>query len=288
MADSKKKATKKGKKKTTKPDPKPEVEVEDDGPIDAVPGKEATLAERIIWVRGRVTRLGKDSQVGSGNYAYKGISHDKVTAFIRPKANQAGILIYLTLLDQEVHDTGVKTNSGRPITQTRCWFEVTFQNVHHAEDVITIKVSAFADDNGDKAPGKAQSYAFKYALLKMFMIETGEEDEARTNPDDGGERPGIIGDDEKAQADVWAMADELYGDDAQAKLKAMAKRRFFVEEYTLIPIDRLADVFRALKSNHAREQREKEDAASKTDGGEGSTEADGDTGESITGDAPKD
>lgn len=279
MATAKKKPT----KKAAKPVAKPEPAAEDDQ-IDGVPGRDATLAERIIWVRNRVTRLGKDAQVGTGNYAYKGISHDKVTAFIRPKLNQAGILIYMTLNDQEVHETGVKTNSGRPILQTRCLFDVTFQNAYSADDNITITVSAFADDNGDKAPGKAQSYAFKYALLKMFMIETGEEDEARTNPNDGGERTGIIGDDEKAMADVWATADELYGDDAKAKLKAMAKRRFFVDNYTDIPIDRLADVFRALKSNHAREQREKQDAAKPKDADRGGSGADENSAQGPDGD----
>jgi hypothetical protein len=34
-------------------------------------------------------------------------------------------------------------------------------------------------DNADKAPGKAISYAKKYAVLKLFEIETGEDEESR-------------------------------------------------------------------------------------------------------------
>lgn len=34
-------------------------------------------------------------------------------------------------------------------------------------------------DEGDKAPGKGVSYATKNAMLKMFSIETGEDDEGR-------------------------------------------------------------------------------------------------------------
>jgi hypothetical protein len=34
-------------------------------------------------------------------------------------------------------------------------------------------------DNQDKAPGKALSYAKKYAVLKLFEIETGEDEESR-------------------------------------------------------------------------------------------------------------
>jgi hypothetical protein len=40
-------------------------------------------------------------------------------------------------------------------------------------------VSAHANDQGDKAPGKALSYAVKSAILKVLMIETGESDESR-------------------------------------------------------------------------------------------------------------
>ena len=39
-------------------------------------------------------------------------------------------------------------------------------------------------DNADKAPGKAISYAFKYALLKTFALETGEDEESRHQTDD--------------------------------------------------------------------------------------------------------
>ena len=40
-------------------------------------------------------------------------------------------------------------------------------------------------DNADKAPGKALSYAKKYAVLKLFEIETGEDEESRYQTDDG-------------------------------------------------------------------------------------------------------
>ena len=47
-------------------------------------------------------------------------------------------------------------------------------------DFHDICIHSNALDNSDKAPGKALSYATKYAILKMLMIETGENDESRT------------------------------------------------------------------------------------------------------------
>jgi hypothetical protein len=56
-------------------------------------------------------------------------------------------------------------------------------NADQPEETIIIRIEAHAMDNADKAPGKALSYAKKYALLKLFEIETGEDEESRYQPD---------------------------------------------------------------------------------------------------------
>jgi hypothetical protein len=58
-------------------------------------------------------------------------------------------------------------------------YDFTFANIEDAADQIVIRIEAHAMDNSDKAPGKALSYAAKYALLKVFNIETGEDEESR-------------------------------------------------------------------------------------------------------------
>lgn len=215
-------------------------------PVDSTPPKEASLYERILWVRDRVTRLGKDSKVSTGGQgSYAAISHDKVTAFIRPKMVQAGIMSYLDCLEAIDADTGAATAKGRKIVQHRAKFNITFANVHNKEDAIVLQQYAYADDYGDKAPGKAASYAMKYALLKMFMIETGEEDEERVESDGG--RTAVIVDDENLLMELYAVAEECFGDDAPAMLQAMAERRFHVENYGKIPQDRFQDAVRSLR-----------------------------------------
>jgi hypothetical protein len=221
---------------------------------DSMPPKTATLFERIIWVRNRVTRLGKDSQVSTGGQgSYKAISHDKVTAFIRPKMCQAGIVSFLSCLDASDVETGAVTAKNRKIVQHRATFEVTFLNAYDKDDKWTSRQYGYADDYGDKAPGKAASYAMKYALLKTFMIETGEEDEERVESDGG--RAGVIADDDSMMADIWAVADECFGDDAKKYLKAMAERRFFVPSYGEIPQDRFNDAVRSLRVKKQSEEK---------------------------------
>lgn len=219
------------------------------------PPTAATLFERILWVRDRVTTLGKDSQVSTGGSgSYRAISHDKVTAFIRPKMVQAGIVHYASCFEATDEDTGAKTSKGRKIVQHRATFQITFCNAHDREDQFMLRQVAYADDYGDKAPGKAASYAMKYALLKLFMIETGEEDEERIEPHGG--TGTVVMDDENLLNELYSVAEELFGDDAPNILKAMAERRFYVENYGQIPQDRFKDAVKSLKAKAASMKRE--------------------------------
>lgn len=215
--------------------------------LDALPADGSNIMERILWVRDRVTRLGKDASVGG---QYKAITHDKVTGFIRPKMVQAGIFSYLTCIESSDAETGMVGKSGRKVMQHRALFEVRFVNADDPSDLVTVRQVAYADDQGDKAPGKAASYAMKYALLKMFMIETGEDDEQR---EEGNEQRGAkVADDETMLADLWAVAEECFGDDAKEMLAAMAKRRFFVDNYGDIPQERYSDAVRSLRVKAAQ------------------------------------
>ena len=58
-------------------------------------------------------------------------------------------------------------------------YVIEFVNIDKPEDKISASVQAHATDNGDKAPGKALTYAVKMALLKVLSIETGENEESR-------------------------------------------------------------------------------------------------------------
>jgi hypothetical protein len=60
-----------------------------------------------------------------------------------------------------------------------CDFVVSLINIDNPQDKVSVRVEAHAMDSGDKAPGKAITYATKTALLKLFSIETGINDESR-------------------------------------------------------------------------------------------------------------
>lgn len=133
---------------------------------------------RLNEVRKAVSYIQKDARVsGGGNYA--AITHDAVTAAVRDHLVTHGVIVCPTLVASKVGETGTTTQSGVPIIRYEATYDISFVNCDTPEDRLTMRMESHALDQGDKAPGKAISYATKYAFLKVFSIETGEAEEER-------------------------------------------------------------------------------------------------------------
>ena len=139
--------------------------------------KDWNVHQRINWVRSQIGYVQKTKVVtGQG---YKAVTHDDVTAMVRPHLIKAGIDTVQTLTDSKFEDTGQTTKSGTPIFLYTGIYDISLVNVDNPEDFVVSHVEAQALDFGDKAPGKAMSYGKKYVYLKSFDIETGEDEESR-------------------------------------------------------------------------------------------------------------
>lgn len=138
------------------------------------------LAQRINQVRRGIDYIQKDKSVSTGTSgSYKAVTHDQVTAMVRQHMIDAGIICYPVLVCSRVAETLDK--EGKPSRNIRyeATYDFTFANCDDQKDAITLRIESHAMDNQDKAPGKALSYAKKYAVLKLFEIETGEDEESR-------------------------------------------------------------------------------------------------------------
>lgn len=137
--------------------------------------KMMNIYQRINEVRKKIDYIKKDRVVQN----YKAVTHDQVTAMVRDHLVAFGVVIYPNLISTITVDTGEKTSKGTPIIRIEAVYEFVFVNMDDSNDKFTVSVSAHAIDQGDKAPGKALSYAKKAVVLKVFEIETGEDDESR-------------------------------------------------------------------------------------------------------------
>lgn len=140
----------------------------DEHPVDHVPpackphDPSLTLAQRILQVMRAVAYVQKGDKMVNGQYRF--VSHDQVTGALRGHLVECGIL---TSVDVITH----RQDGNR----TEAEIEVTFINADRVDDRMTVHAFGYGIDQGDKGPGKAVSYAVKYALLKTFCLETGDD-----------------------------------------------------------------------------------------------------------------
>jgi CRISPR/Cas system type I-B associated protein Csh2 (Cas7 group RAMP superfamily) len=168
------------------------------------------IQQRINEVKKKIDYIKKEKSVDS----YKAVTHDQVTAMVRDHLVEFGINIFPVHVNSETIATGQFTKSNAPYVRNEVVYSFDFVNVDDPSDKYTATVAAHALDHGDKAPGKALSYAKKAVILKVFEIETGEDDESRY------QEKGV--DDERVE--YWILKiKSLAGDKKKAAYSAAVK-----------------------------------------------------------------
>ena len=134
---------------------------------------EKNIYQRINAVMKKVKYVKKDANV----QGYKAVTHDQVVSVARQALVDEGVVIVPCQNSSIILQP---KNSENKMCLYEAQYCITFVNVDKPDDLIRIVVTSHAQDNGDKAPGKALSYATKYAILKLLCLETGENDESRS------------------------------------------------------------------------------------------------------------
>lgn len=181
------------------------------------------IYQRINEVMKAVKYVQKDATV----QGYKAVSHDQVVSVARAELVKAGVVIY----PEQIGAGTVTKSEGSKMHLYSAFYQINFVNVDAPEDRIQVMIEAHAQDNGDKAPGKAVTYATKAAILKVLCLETGEGEESRVAEIDISEELSAIGKSEsldqlqKVFAEAWK---KHQGKDQRAELtkaKDAAKKR---------------------------------------------------------------
>ncbi len=126
--------------------------------------KDANIFQRLHAVMMEVDYVQKTHEISFGNNSYKVVTHDAVTAKVRPIMVKHGV-IYVP------HNLAVEQDGNR----TAVRLDIVFINIDRPDDRVAVPTIGYGIDSGDKGPGKAVSYAVKYALLKALGLETGED-----------------------------------------------------------------------------------------------------------------
>lgn len=119
------------------------------------------IHQRLAKVMSEVTYIQKEAKQGM---KYTIVSHDAVTAKVRPALLAAGIVYYPVRCEH--------THNGN---RAECGMTIRFVNIDEPDDFFDVQTFGYGVDPQDKGPGKAMSYAVKYALLKALGLETGDD-----------------------------------------------------------------------------------------------------------------
>lgn len=112
----------------------------------------------------------KKGSAGQGT----GAQYDSVISTLGPILTRHGIVV---TVDKDGESSSRATAKGAYIYQ--CDFKISYINIDAPEDRVINIVESHAIDLGDKATGKANTYAAKTSMLKVFGFETGDNEESR-------------------------------------------------------------------------------------------------------------
>lgn len=136
---------------------------------------EKNIYQRINAVMQVVSYIKKDKQVGN----YKAVQHDQLVSVAREAFVANGIVIVPNQSAGSFSPTMKADGTPSAMSLYSASYEISLVNIDNPSDKVSCIVEAHALDNGDKAPGKALTYAVKSAILKLLWLETGENDESR-------------------------------------------------------------------------------------------------------------
>lgn len=125
------------------------------------------IYQRINEVRKEVSEIEKKEHA---------TRHDQLIYSIRPALIDAGIVITQSLVDRCLITQESVEKMIEPGVYSAT-YEIKFTNIDDPNDFINIKVEAIASDelqNCHHLTGSTMSYAYKYAILKTFTLETAE------------------------------------------------------------------------------------------------------------------
>lgn len=157
--------------------------------------KERNIFEKMSLITNEISTVGKKLKVQvNKNASYNAVSERDILDAVKPIEFKYGVYSYPVdrkiiendVLVKETEYNGQKTTSNSLYMRVETIYR--FVNIEKPEEFIDIKTYGDGIDTGDKAPGKATTYADKYALMKAYKISTGDDPDKDASPEKGYEK----------------------------------------------------------------------------------------------------
>lgn len=135
------------------------------------------IEKKLASISAELSVVGKDLSVGARSASYKAVSEGAILAAVKPLEERYKVYSYPASREIVFQDVIKSVGDGG---KERLTFVERVRTVYRfvdLEDGSSIDVVSFGDgiDAGDKSVGKAMTYSDKYALMKAYKIETGDD-----------------------------------------------------------------------------------------------------------------
>ena len=143
------------------------------------------IFQKMSAITEEINRVAKNLNVGTGQATYKAVGEADVLSAVKPIEIKHGVYSYP--VNRNIVETNVltttttKTFNGQETTTEKNQLFMRIETIYRFVNIDKpdeyVEVTTYGDgvDSQDKAPGKAMTYADKYALLKAYKIETGDD-----------------------------------------------------------------------------------------------------------------
>lgn len=148
------------------------------------------IYERMSAITNELDRVAKNKTVGNGVNSYKAVMENDVLLAVKPLEEKHGVYSYpvdreiVFEKDYQIEKAGYKKDDPPKISfKFFVRVKTTYRFVNIEEPSNFIDMVSFGDgvDPQDKAPGKAMTYADKYALMKAYKIVTGDDPDEKVS-----------------------------------------------------------------------------------------------------------
>ena len=153
------------------------------------------IYQRMLAVTADMQTVAKNLLVPAGNGKYRAVSETDVLNAVKPLEIRHGVYSYpverrtisVDVLETEERRKDYDTKQYETIKKTQFVYRIEtryrFVNVDFPDEHIDVVSYGDGIDSADKAPGKAMTYSDKYALLKAYKIQTGDDPDQDASPD---------------------------------------------------------------------------------------------------------
>ncbi len=147
------------------------------------------IYEKVLNITNEIKNVNKNLEVGVGKSSYKAVGEADILKAVKELEYKYKVYSYpidRNIIDKDILQTRKEYN-GQVIEGNQLFMRLEviyrFVNIEKPEEFLDIKTYGDGIDTQDKAPGKAMTYADKYALMKAYKIITGEDPDQSPSPE---------------------------------------------------------------------------------------------------------